>query len=163
MRLATLLLLAASVASASNVAPRRGNTVATRRSAASLLTATMIRETSGKAVGFTTMPWSPATADYDDIHFRAQIMPESFDVVLHVWSLAGQAADDRYSSLYASLQNVTASWRMGTRAFTVTESDAFGVAFEDDRGIVALLACGRDECRTLDDALALAGRVRDQI
>jgi hypothetical protein len=163
MRLALLLLLAASTTSASNVAPRRGKTVATRRSAASLLTDAMLREISGNAVGFVTMPWSPATADYDDIHFRSTIMPESFDAVLHVWSIAGQAADDRYNSLFASLQNATASWRLGTRAFTVTESEAFGVAFVDDRGVVALLACGRDECRTLDDALELARRIRDRI
>jgi hypothetical protein len=133
-----------------------GRPLRARPNAAALLTERVVRDVSGFAGGFRHEALAPADAAYSDVHLRAIGQPESFDVALRVWA----RGRDTYDRLHRDLPDTVDVSPIGARTFIAEDDDIYGVVFEDDRGFVAMLTCGKYQCRTVGDAIALANRIR---
>jgi len=106
----------------------------------------------------------PDTASYSSQHFKALGRPETFDVALRVWRGDAGSAQERYEELSTSLPGVEQKDEIASRSFRAAEQDIRGVAFLDGpRGLVVLLTCGKGQCNSIDDAVALAHRIYDKI
>lgn len=99
----------------------------------------------------------PDTRTYSSQHFRALGRNESFDVAVRLWRVGPAAAIDRYDELRGGLPRVEERDEIASRSLRAIENDIFGVAFLDgQRGLVVLVTCGRSQCATVEDAVALA-------
>lgn len=99
----------------------------------------------------------PDSASYSSVHLRAVDRPESFDVALRLWKLGPGEAQKRYAQLADTLPGAEQRDEIGDRSLRASEGDIRGVAILDGkRGAVILLTCGVAQCRTADDAVAIA-------
>jgi len=106
----------------------------------------------------------PDTGAYSSQHFKALGRNESWDVAVRLWRVGPAAAVDRYDELRTGLPGVEERDEMGSKSLRATENDIYGVAFLDgQRGLVALLTCGKSQCSSIEDAVALAQIVHDRI
>lgn len=136
-----------------------------------LVAAQLLSEDDIKAVtkfdgSFETGPLGdePDSAGYSSQHFKALGRAESFDIALRLWRLDAGAAQERYEELSTSLPGVEETNEVANRSLRASEGSIYGVAFLDgQRGIVALLTCGVEQCKSGDDAAALAQRIYDKI
>lgn len=134
--------------------------------AAQLLTDTDIKAQTKFDGSFETGPLGdePDTASYSSQHWKALSRPETWDVALRMWRLDGTAATDRYEELLGSLPSAEEKGEIATRSLRAIEGDIRGIAFLDaPRGIVVLITCGRSQCASPDDAVALAKKIHDRI
>jgi len=134
--------------------------------AARLIRAADITEVTGFDGTFETGPLgdAPDTAHYSSLHLRALDRPESFDVALRLWKLSPKDAQARYGELADSLPSSEATDEIADRSLRTAEGSIRGIAFLDGRrGAVVLLTCGVSQCRTVEDAVALARRVYDRL
>jgi len=106
----------------------------------------------------------PDTAQYSSFHLRALDRPESFDVALRLWKLPPSEAQQRYGTLMDSLPTADERNEIGDRSLRAAEGQIRGVAFLDGkRGAVVLLTCGIAQCRTPEDAVAIARRIYEKL
>ncbi len=106
----------------------------------------------------------PDTAAYSSQHWKALARPETWDVALRMWRLDATAAADRYEELLGSLPSAEEKGEIATRSLRATEGDIRGIAFIDEpRGLVVLLTCGRSQCASPEDAVALGKKIHDRI
>ena len=134
--------------------------------AARLLHPDDIKAVTGFEGEFETGPLGddPDTAQYSSFHIRALDQPESFDVALRLWKLDDAAAQTRYGQLADSLPGVEQRNEIGDRSLRAAERDIRGVAFLDGpRGAVVLITCGVAQCRTAEDAVAIARKVFERL
>jgi hypothetical protein len=134
--------------------------------AAQLLTEADIKAQTRFDGSFETGPLAdePDTASYSSQHFKALGRPESFDVALRIWRSDAGAAQERYDELASSLPGVTEKDEIASKSIRASEQDIRGVAFLDGpRGLVVLLTCGRGQCASEEDAVALAHIIDDRI
>jgi hypothetical protein len=134
--------------------------------AARLLTTADISTVTGFEGEFETGPLGdePDTAEYSSFHLRALDRPESFDVALRLWKLPADEAQKRYGLLSDSLPSAEQRNEIGDRSLRAAEGQIRGVAFLDGkRGAVVLLTCGVAQCRTDEDAVAVARRVFEHL
>jgi hypothetical protein len=127
--------------------------------AAQLLTEADIKAQTRFDGSFETGPLAdePDTAIYSSQHFKALGRPETFDVALRVWRSDAGAAQERYDELASSLPGVKQTDEIASKSIRASESEIRGVAFLDGpRGLVVLLTCGRGQCASDEDAVALA-------
>jgi hypothetical protein len=123
-----------------------------------LLTEEIVRSVSSYAAGFTHESMFPADTVYSDLHLRAIALPERYDVALRVWQLPPALAADKLDELHDVLPKVSDTLRLGVRAFLSEDPDIIGVVFRFDGG-VAMLTCGKDQCRNTIAAIELARRI----
>jgi hypothetical protein len=126
--------------------------------AQAMLTEEIVRSVSSYAAGFTHESMFPADAVYSDLHLRAIALPERYDVALRVWQLPPALAADKLDELRDVLPKVSDTLRLGVRAFLSEDPDIIGVVFRVDGG-VAMLTCGKDQCRNTTAAIELARRL----
>lgn len=134
--------------------------------AAQLLTEADIKAQTKFDGSFETGPLAdePDTAQYSSQHFKALGRPESFDVALRVWRSDAGAAQERYEELAASLPGVKVTDEMASKSIRASERDIRGIAFLDGpRGLVVLLTCGRSQCASDDQVVALGHLIDDKI
>ncbi len=106
----------------------------------------------------------PDTTTYSSQHFKALSRPETWDVALRMWRLDAGAAEERYEELLTQLPEAQEKNEIASRSLRASEEQIQGVAFFDgQRGIVVLLTCGKSQCATSDDAIALANKIYDRI
>jgi hypothetical protein len=157
-----IALLALLVSALTDVASATTMTTASARpTAASLLTERVVR-TITKYRG-ELAPKVIVDGVYDELHFEAIGMPEPNDVALRVWRIGGDAGNELFDNLHRGLPNVVDTTLIGDRAFTAEEPEIYGVIFQDDRGLVAMLTCGKQHCQTAAVAMELARRVRARL
>jgi hypothetical protein len=116
--------------------------------------------------GFETGPLGdePDTATYTSQHFKALGRAETYDVALRLWRLDPGLALDRYTQLLDSLPGVEARDEIANQSLRATEGDIHGIAFLDgQRGVVALLTCGKNQCESVEIATALARHAYERI
>ncbi|KAB2863512.1 MAG: carboxypeptidase regulatory-like domain-containing protein [Bauldia sp.] len=98
----------------------------------------------------------PDTATYSSQHFRALGRNESFDVAIRLWRVGPAGALDRYDELRTGLPGVEEKDEIASRSLRATENDIYGVGFLDgQRGVVVLITCGKSQCSSIEDAVAL--------
>ena len=134
--------------------------------AAQLLTEADIKAQTRFDGSFETGPLGdePDTGSYSSQHFKALGRPESFDIALRVWRSDAGQAQARYEELATSLPGIEVKDEIASRSLRAAEQDIRGVAFLDGpRGLVVLLTCGRGQCASIEDAVALARRVHEKI
>ncbi|WP_428262457.1 hypothetical protein [Haliangium sp.] len=144
---------------ASDLMPRA---VQTRLVAARLLDLDQVKDITGFGGSFESGPLGdePDTAIYSSQHLKAQGLPETYDVALRVWQLDPAEADRRYVELLESLPGIEETNELGDRSLRATEGQIYGVGFLDrDRGLVALITCGRNQCSSVEVAARLAAAV----
>jgi hypothetical protein len=106
----------------------------------------------------------PDTSAYSSQHFKALGRPESFDVAIRLWRSDAGGAQSRYDELRTSLPEIDERDEIASRSLRALEGDIRGVAFLDGpRGLVLLLTCGKSQCATMDDAVALAKQAHAKI
>jgi hypothetical protein len=106
----------------------------------------------------------PDTATYSSQHFRALGRNESFDIAIRLWRVGPGAAVDRYDELRAGLPGMEEKDEIASRSLRATERDIYGVGFLDgQRGVVVLLTCGKSQCASIEDAVALAAQAHKRI
>ena len=99
----------------------------------------------------------PDTATYSSQHFRALGRNESFDVAIRLWRVGPAGAIDRYDELRTGLPSVEEKDEIASRSLRAVENEIYGVGFLDgQRGVVVLITCGRSQCSSVEDAVALA-------
>ncbi len=134
--------------------------------AAQLLTEADIKAQTRYDGTFETGPLGdePDTSSYSSQHFKAMGRPESFDIAVRMWRVDAGAAQERYDELATSLPKVELKDEIASRSLRAIEGDIRGVAFLDGpRGIVLLVTCGKGQCASIEDAVALAHRIHDRI
>jgi hypothetical protein len=134
--------------------------------AAQLLTESDIKAMSRYDGSFETGPLGdePDTASYSSQHFKALGRPENFDVAVRLWRSDAGQAQERFDELAAGLPQVDHRDEIASRSLRAVEGDIRGVAFLDGpRGLVVLLTCGRGQCSTIEDAVALARKMHERI
>lgn len=106
----------------------------------------------------------PDTATYSSQHFKALGRNESFDVALRMWRVGPAAATERYEELRTGLPGVEEKDEIANRSLRAIENDIYGVGFLDgQRGVVVLITCGKSQCASMDDAVALASAAHRRI
>jgi hypothetical protein len=106
----------------------------------------------------------PDTASYSSQHFKALGRPESFDIALRVWRGTAGEAQERYEELLSTLPGIDEKDEIASRSFRAMEQDIRGVAFLDGpRGLVVLLTCGKGQCASIEDAVALGRTIHDKV
>jgi hypothetical protein len=134
--------------------------------AAQLLSEADIKATTKYDGGFETGPLGdePDTAIYSSQHFKALGRPETYDLALRLWRLSPGEAVDRYTQLLDTLPGVKARDEIAHQSLRATQGDIHGIAFLDvQRGVVALVTCGKSLCATSDVAAALGHKIYDRI
>ncbi|MEO8701157.1 MAG: hypothetical protein ABI867_13995 [Kofleriaceae bacterium] len=131
--------------------------------AASLFDEAAVRAINGYTGGLERKTMEPSASNYDDLHFRAVGNPETYDVAVRVWILDTKAAVAKYDEMKSSLPNVKDLAKLGDRALTAEESEIFGIGFYDPRGVVVLLTCGKQQCKTLPAAIKLAKQIHGKL
>ena len=130
--------------------------------AAQLLNEAVIVKQTGYDGGFETGPLNddPDTATYSSQHFKALGRPQTFDVAVRVWQLEPGEAQKRYGALLDSLPGVEERNEIANRSLRASENQIHGVAFLDgQRGLVVLITCGADQCKSIDVAVTLANHI----
>ncbi|HUJ57099.1 MAG TPA: hypothetical protein VLX92_01340 [Kofleriaceae bacterium] len=130
--------------------------------AASLLDEATVRALAGFKGELTTDNMLDPSESYDDIHYRASDKPETFDVALRVWAEDPAAAQGELDELRKDLANARPA-SLGDAAITAEDPEIYGVAFYDKRGVVVLITCGKQQCRTAGDAMKLARKVKAKL
>lgn len=98
----------------------------------------------------------PDTATYSSQHFKALGRNESFDIAVRMWRVGPGAAIERYDELREGLPNLEERDEIASRSLRATENDIYGVGFLDgQRGLVVLITCGKSQCASVEDAVAL--------
>jgi hypothetical protein len=98
----------------------------------------------------------PDTATYSSQHFRALGRNESFDVAIRLWRVGPAGAIDRYDELRTGLPDVEEKDEIASRSLRAIENDIYGVGFLDgQRGVVVLITCGKSQCSSVEDVVAL--------
>lgn len=106
----------------------------------------------------------PDTTNYSSQHFKAIGRPESYDIAVRVWKVGLSAAQKRYARLLEDLPGAKTTNEMADRSLRATQGDIFGVAFLDARrGVVVLMTCGQGQCRSSDEAAAIAKKMHDNV
>ncbi|HTM22537.1 MAG TPA: hypothetical protein VL172_18575, partial [Kofleriaceae bacterium] len=134
--------------------------------AAQLLTDAAIIKITGYDGGFETGPLNddPDTATYSSQHFKALGKAQTYDVAVRVWQLDAGDAQKRYGALLDSLPKVEERNEIANRSLRASENNIHGIAFLDgQRGIVVLITCGYDQCKSSDVAEKLAEHIYDNI
>jgi hypothetical protein len=107
----------------------------------------------------------PPSPQYNSVHLRAKGQPEAFDVAARIWHVAADEADALFDKLTKELPGVKESEELGDRSLRAVspEGDILGFAFVDKtRGVVVLVQCGASQCRSGDQVLAIAKRMKDR-
>ncbi len=126
--------------------------------AANLLTDADIKAVTGFDGSFATGPLGdePHTDVYSSQHFKAQQLPEGYDVAVRAWQFSGDRLLAHYGQLRDSLPGVSETNELGDRSLRAFEGNIFGVAFVDQtRGLVVLITCGQSQCASADVAVGL--------
>jgi len=134
--------------------------------AAQLLTEAEIKAQTRYEGTFETGPLGdePDTSAYSSQHYKALGRPESFDIAIRMWRADAGGAQSRYDELSTSLPDIDARDEIASRSLRAIEGDIRGVAFLDGpRGLVVLLTCGKSQCATIEDAVALARKAHERI
>ena len=106
----------------------------------------------------------PDTDTYSSQHFKALGQPEFFDVALRLWHLDAQGAQKRFNELSNSLPGVSQRSDVADRSFLAVEGDIQGYVFMDGRrALVVLITCGKGQCREIDQLVAIARKVYQNI
>lgn len=106
----------------------------------------------------------PDTATYSSQHFRALGRNESFDIAIRLWRVGPAAAIDRYDELRSGLPGTEERDEIASRSLRAIENDIFGVGFLDgQRGVVVLITCGKSQCASMEDAVALGQQAHKRI
>ena len=127
--------------------------------AAQLLTGDDVKERTRFDGQFETGPLGdePDTSTYSSQHFKALGRGESWDLAVRMWRLDPAAAVDRYDELRTGLPEVDERDEIAARALRAVEADIYGVAFLDgQRGLVVLITCGKSQCSSVEDVVAMA-------
>jgi hypothetical protein len=81
-----------------------------------------------------------------------------------MWKLEPGKAQERYEELLTQLPSTVEKDDVASRSFAAAENEIKGVGFLDaPRGIVILITCGASQCTSVDDATALAKRIREDV
>jgi hypothetical protein len=134
--------------------------------AAQLLSEADIKAATKYDGGFETGPLGdePDTATYSSQHFKALGRAETYDLALRLWRLPPGEAVDRYTQLLDSLPGVQARDEIANQSLRASEGDIHGIAFLDaQRGVVALLTCGKSQCASADVAATLGRKIYERI
>jgi hypothetical protein len=134
--------------------------------AAQLLTDTDIKAQTKYEGSFETGPLGdePDNPGYSSQHYKALGFPETYDLALRVWRSDAGGAQERYDELIGSLQAPDLTDEIASKSLRAVEGDIRGVAFLDGpRGLVVLLTCGQSQCKSMDDAVALAKKIDERI
>lgn len=134
--------------------------------AAQLLTEADIKAQTRYDGTFETGPLQdePDTTTYSSQHFKALGRPETFDVALRMWRSEPGEAQERYDELASNLPGAEIRDEIASKSFLAEEAAIRGVAFLDGpRGLVVLLTCGKSQCPSADDVVALARRAHERI
>ncbi len=126
--------------------------------AAQLLKADEIKARTRFDGSFETGPLGdePDTAIYSSQHFRALGRNEGFDVAIRLWRVGPAGAIDRYDELRAGLPGTEERDEIASRSLRAVENDIYGVGFLDgQRGVVVLITCGKSQCSSVEDVVAL--------
>lgn len=134
-----------------------------RPDAAAILDEALVRASSGFAGGFQHERMAAADATYSDVHLRAIARPEDHDVALRLWSLPAVERAAKLAQLRRDLPSVTDTRAIGHGAFFSEEPDIVGLVFEDDCGAIAMLTCGKRQCRDLGVMLTLARSIEQRL
>jgi hypothetical protein len=106
----------------------------------------------------------PDTATYSSQHFKALGRNETFDIAIRLWRVGPAAAIDRYDELKAGLPGVEEHDEIASRSLRAIENDIYGIGFLDgQRGVVVLITCGKSQCTSAEDAVALATAAHKRI
>lgn len=104
------------------------------------------------------------TDSYSSQHFKAVGQPEVFDIALRLWRLDPSGTQERFAELESSLPGVAIRNDVADRSLLATEGAIQGFAFMDGRrGIVVLITCGTGQCTEIDQLVALARKVHENI
>jgi hypothetical protein len=134
--------------------------------AAQLLTAADIKAQTRYDGQFETGPLGdePDTATYSSQHYKALGRPETWDVALRLWRLDPGAAQERFDELSGQLPGIEERNEIASRSFRALEGEIVGIGFLDGpRGLVVLLTCGKSQCASTEDAVALGRGIHDRI
>lgn len=103
----------------------------------------------------------PQTSTYDSRHFRAVGKPESYDAAIRVWKLpTAQAAEARYAAVLKEVPNAEVRDELGDRSLRGYDGKILAAATLDrEHHVVLQLTCGVDQCRDLDQVVALLKQV----
>jgi hypothetical protein len=134
-----------------------------RVAAKSLLDEPMVRAISGFSGPLTTSTIEAAVHEYDDIHYKATNQPEKYDVALRLWLIDKPALEGKWDELRKALPNVKPLDKLADRAFTAEEGEIFGVGFIDNRGAIALITCGKLQCKAIGDVVKLAKQIHGRL
>jgi hypothetical protein len=107
----------------------------------------------------------PPSPQYNSVHLRAKGQGEAYDVAARIWHVAGEDAEALFDKLTKELPGVKESEELGDRSLRAVspEGDILGFAFVDKtRGVVVLVQCGASQCRSGDQVLAIAKRMKDR-
>lgn len=108
----------------------------------------------------------PATPDYDSVHLRARDLPETHDVAARIWHLDPDEAEKHFERLASELPQVVTGTELGDRTLQAASEagDIVGAGFLDRRrGLVVLVQCGSAQCKTHEQALAIAKRIKERL
>lgn len=106
----------------------------------------------------------PASPEYDSVHLRAKGQPEAYDVAARMWRLSPAEATAHYGRLLTELPGVKETNEVGDKSLRAAQGDILGAAFLDaKRGFVVLVQCGASQCKTHDQAVDVARKIRDKI
>ncbi len=105
------------------------------------------------------LPQSPI---YDSIHFRAVDRPESYDAAIRAWKISQLTElDQRFEDAAKEIPGATTIvGTLGDRAVHGASGKILAVVTEDRaRGVVIEIQCGTDQCRSLEQAVAILKRI----
>ncbi|MCP4444489.1 MAG: carboxypeptidase regulatory-like domain-containing protein [Myxococcales bacterium] len=104
------------------------------------------------------------TSTYSSQHFKALGQPEVFDVAIRLWRLEADGAAQRFTELSDTLPGVTERDDVADRSLLALEGDIQGYAFLDkQRSLVVLVTCGKGQCTTKSQLIAIASRIFSNI
>ncbi len=104
------------------------------------------------------------TSSYSSQHFKALGQPEVYDVAIRLWRLKDDGASKRFDELAETLPGVTERDDLADRSLIALEGDIQGYAFMDKRrSLVVLITCGKGQCTTQDQVVALARKIYSNI
>jgi hypothetical protein len=115
---------------------------------------------------FTVKPLAgePATADYAGVHFQATDKTEKHDLAYRVWRLTTDGAIAKYDELRANLPGSKIVDQVGDSSLEASQDGIHGHGFlMRVPGVVVLVTCGQDLCKTPADVLSIARLIHGRV